>query len=151
MPLEKKINNDMKQAMKAKDKNKLEALRGIKSALLLEKTGKDQSGGEIPEEVEIKLLQKQLKQRKESAELYRNQGRNDLADYEDFQAAIIASYLPRQMSKDELQTIVDEIIKETGAESMKDMGKIMGMASKKLAGKADNKTIADMVKERLGA
>ncbi|MCF8301841.1 MAG: GatB/YqeY domain-containing protein [Bacteroidales bacterium] len=151
MSLEKKINDDMKEAMKARDKNKLEALRGIKSALLLEKTGKDQAAGEIPEEIEVKLLQKQLKQRKESAEVYKAQGRDDLADYEMFQASIIESYLPEQMSEEELRGIVEDIIKETGAESMKDMGKVMGAATKKLGGKADNKAIAAIVKEKLGA
>jgi len=150
MSLAKIINDDIKQAMLAKDKRKLEALRAIKAALLLEKTGKDVSSGEIPEDVELKLLQKLVKQRKESAELYKSQGRDDLVDDEIFQASIIEAYLPEQMSEDELREIIKEIIDQVSATSMKDMGKVMGMASKQLAGKADNKTISGIVREILG-
>lgn len=150
MKLEILINDDIKQAMLNKDKAKLEALRAIKAALLLEKTGKDVSSGEIPDEVELKLLQKLVKQRRESAEVYKAQNRPDLAETEIFQASIIEKYLPEQMSEDELRGIVQEIIAKTGAQSIKDMGKVMGMASKELAGKADNKAVADIIKQLLG-
>ncbi len=149
MSLAEKINNDIKQAMLAKDKRKLEALRAIKAGLLLIKTGKDVSSGEIPESVELQLLQKLVKQRRESAEVYKQQNRQDLADEELFQAGIIETYLPKQMSDEELSEVVKEIVAETGAQSMKDMGKVMGMATKKLAGKADNKKISNIVKSIL--
>ena len=149
MSLEKKINDDLKAAMLAKDKKKLEALRAIKAALLLEKTGKDTSSGEIPEEVEIQLLQKLVKQRKESGDIYKINNRNELAENEFYQAGIIEKYLPEQISEDELKQIIADIIKETDAQSIKDMGKVMGIASKKLAGSADNKTIATLVKTLL--
>ncbi len=150
MDLAVKINDDLKQAMLARDKRKLEALRAIKAALLLAKTGKDTSSGEIPEEVELKILQKLVKQRKESAEIYKSQNRADLAEVELFQSAIIEAYLPEQMSQEELQVLVKEIVDQVGATSMKDMGKVMGMASKKLAGKADNKSISGIVRGLLG-
>ncbi|NVO20077.1 MAG: GatB/YqeY domain-containing protein [Bacteroidetes bacterium] len=151
MELEKLINDDIKQAMLNKDKSKLEALRAIKAALLLEKTGKDVTSGEIPDEVELKLLQKLVKQRRESAEVYKSQNRPDLAEVEIFQASIIEKYLPEQMSEEELKGIIQGIITKTGAQSIKDMGKVMGMASKELAGKADNKAVADIIKQILGA
>lgn len=150
MELEKLINDDIKQAMLSKDKEKLEALRAIKAALLLEKTGKDVSSGEIPDEVELKLLQKLVKQRKESAELYKAQNRQDLADVELFQASIIEKYLPAQMSEEELIALLKQIVEKTGASSIKDMGKVMGIASRELAGKADNKTVAELIKQILG-
>ena len=149
MGLEIKINDDIKQAMLAKDKKKLEALRAIKAALLLEKTGKDVSSGEIPESVELKLLQKLVKQRKDSAVIYREQNRTDMAEDEEFQASIIEKYLPEQMSEAEVEAIIQNIIQQTGASGMADMGKVMGMASKQLAGKADNKTISILVKKHL--
>lgn len=148
MSLEKKINEDIKQAMLAKDQRKLSALRSIKSALLIEKTG-GQHEGEIPESVEAQLLQKQVKQRKESAETYEQQGRADLAEEERYQAEIIEKYLPEQMSDEQLKKEVESIIEELGASSMKDMGKVMGTATKKLAGKADNKKISEIVKQLL--
>ncbi|MDZ7743820.1 MAG: GatB/YqeY domain-containing protein [Bacteroidota bacterium] len=150
MSLAEKINEDLKQAMKAKDPKKLEALRAIKSALLLAKTGKDAPVGEIPESVEMSLLQKLVKQRKESSAIYRDKNRPELAEVEEYQAAIIETYLPKQMSEEEIEAGLKKIIEETGAESMKDMGKVMGAASKKFAGKADNKTVAAMVKKLLG-
>jgi uncharacterized protein YqeY len=150
MELEKLINNDLKDAMRAKDKRKLEALRAIKAALLLAKTGKDVADGEIPESVEISLLQKLVKQRKESATIYREQNRVEMAEEEEYQAGIIEKYLPEQMSQEEIETVVKRIVEETGASSMKDMGKVMGMASKELAGKADNKLISTMVRGLLG-
>ena len=150
MALEIQINNDIKAAMLARDKKKLEALRAIKAALLLEKTGKDVSSGEIPESVEMKILQKLVKQRKESAAIYREKDRIDMAEDEEFQAQIIEKYLPEQMSEAEIEEIIAGIIAETGASTIKDMGRVMGMASKKLAGKADNKTISIIVKQKLG-
>ena len=149
MELEILINNDIKQAMLAKDRDKLEALRAIKAALLLEKTGKDTSSGEIPEAVELKMLQKLVKQRRESAEIYTNQGRQDLADQEIFQATIIEKYLPQQMSEEDVKAILVDIIARVGAKEQKDIGKVMGPASKELAGKADNKTISKIIKSLL--
>lgn len=148
MSLEQTINSDIKAAMLAKDKKKLEALRAIKSAILLAKTDKGSAGG-IAEDAEMKILQKLVKQRKDSAELYKTQGRNDLFEEENFQLSVIEKYLPEQMSENEIKKHVSDIIAETGASTMKDMGRVMGMASKKLAGKADNKLIASMVKELL--
>ncbi len=149
MSLAEKINSDIKSAMLAKDKRKLEALRAIKAGLLLAKTGKDVSSGEIPESVEMQLLQKLVKQRKESAEIYKAQNRSELADEELYQAGIIETYLPQQMSAGEISAAVKEIVEQTGASGMKDMGKVMGAATKKLAGKADNKTISTIVKDLL--
>ena len=150
MSLEITINNDIKSAMIAKDKRKLEALRAVKSALLLIKTGKDTSFAEVPKELELKTLQKLIKQRRESAEIFSTQGRADMADEEVYQADIIQAYLPAQMSEDEVKEIVAKIIADTGASSMKDMGKVMGMASKQLAGKADNKIVSNIVRTLLG-
>lgn len=149
MSLAESINDDIKAAMLARDARKLEALRAIKAALLLAKTGKDVSSGEIPEDVELALLQRLVKQRKESASIYREKNRPELAETEEFQAAIIEKYLPEQISEEELELIIKEIIEATGATDIKDMGKVMGMASKKLAGKADNKIIAGIVKQAL--
>jgi len=149
MSLSNKINDDLKAAMLAKDKKKLEALRAIKSALLIAKTGQDTSKGEIPEELEIQLLQKLVKQRKESGEIYLENNRKELAEAEYYQAEIIEQYLPEQISEDDLKQIIEDIIKETEAKTIKDMGKVMGIASKKLAGSADNKTIAMLVKTLL--
>lgn len=151
MDLSQQINNDIKQAMLAKDKKKLEALRAIKAALLLIKTGKDVGTSEIPKELELKTLQKLVKQRKESAEIYKSQGRTDLYEDEIFQSNIIENYLPKQMDENDIREALQVIIEETGASSMKDMGKVMGMASKKFAGTADNKTISKIVREILGA
>jgi len=148
MTLAEKINEDIKATMLAKDSKKLEALRAIKSGLLIIKTGKG-AADEIPHDLEMGLLKKLVKQRKESAAIYREKGRSDLAEEEEFQAAIIEAYLPEQISGDALKDIVQNIIAETGAESMKDMGRVMGIASKKLAGQADNKEISMIVKELL--
>lgn len=138
----------MKTAMRAKDKQKLEALRAIKSALLLEATKADKK--EPGREGEIKLLTRLLKQRKDSELIYREQNRDDLAEEEAIQAAVIEAYLPEQMDRAEIERNIDDIIASTGASGMKDMGKVMGMASSKMAGKADGKTIADIVKAKLG-
>lgn len=150
MSLEAKINNDIKEAMKAKDRDKLDSLRAIKSALLLEKTAKGGSD-EISVDAEIKILQKLVKQRKDSAQIYNDQDRKDLADKELFEASIIEKYLPEQMSEEELEVKIKEIVAKVGASSMADMGKVMGMASKELAGKADGKAIADKVKSILNS
>ena len=149
MSLEIRINEDIKAAMLAKDKEKLEALRAVKAALLLIKTGKDTATSEVPEELEMQTLQRLIKQRKEAADIYKNQGRNDLYEVETFQVSIIEKYLPEQLSQDEIKQIVQQIIIETGAAGVRDMGKVMGLASKQLTGKADNKTVAAIVKELL--
>lgn len=149
MSLEKLINEDLKQAMLAKDSRKLEALRAIKASLLLIKTGKDIGGGEIPQTIEISLLQRLVKQRKESAEIYIQKDRKELAEVELYQVSIIEKYLPEQISEKELNQIIKDIIEKTGAASVKDMGKIMGLASKELAGRAENKLIAQLVKKIL--
>ncbi len=148
MSLEKLINDDIKAAMLARDKQKLEALRAVKSAILLAKTDKG-GAGEIEEDAEMKILQKLVKQRRESAEIYKQQGRAALAEEEIFQLAIIEKYLPAQVSEEEVKKIIREIIAETGAASIKDMGRVMGLATKKLAGQADNKLISGLVKELL--
>ncbi len=149
MALEHLINQDIKEAMLAKDRRKLEALRAIKAALLLEKTGGGRGDAEIPETVELKLLQKLVKQRRDTAKIYREQNRPELAEEEEYQASIIEKYLPEQMSEEEILTVVEKAIAETGASTMKDMGRVMGIVSKQLAGKADNKTVAALVKQRL--
>tara|TARA_B100001559_G_scaffold318431_1_gene325579 strand:+ start:144 stop:602 length:459 start_codon:yes stop_codon:yes gene_type:complete len=144
------LSEEIKNAMREKDSLKLESLRAIKSALILAQTA---SGADdnLNEEASIKLLQRLVKQRKESALIYKEQGRNDLADPEEAQAKIIASFLPEQLSEEEVIKIVLEVISQTGAEGIKDMGKVMGITSKKLAGKAEGKLIADIVKKKLSS
>lgn len=149
MSLTDKINEDIKKAMLAREKDKLEALRAIKSALLLEMTSESRS--EITPDTEIKLLQKLVKQRRETAEVYIGQNRTDLASVETFQADVISVYLPAQMSREDLIPILKDIIAETGADSIKDMGKVMAAAATKLAGKADNKTISMVIKDLLNS
>jgi hypothetical protein len=149
MSLEILINNDIKSAMFEKNKEKLNALRAIKAALLLEKTGKDVSAGEIPESVELKVLQKLVKQRAEAATIYREKGRPELADEEEYQAKIIQAYLPEQMDEKEVEAVIRQIIEEVGATNMKDMGRVMGMATKQLAGKADNRIVSKIVRDLL--
>ncbi len=149
MALTDRITEGIKDAMRAKEKKKLEALRAIKSALMLEMSkGADK---EISEKVEMQVLTRLHKQRKESAGIYTDQGRADLAEVEEFQAGIIEDFLPKQLSEQEVEKEIDAIITATGASEMKDMGKVMGQASAKLAGKADGKLIADLVKKKLGA
>lgn len=145
MALEEKINADIKTAMLAKDAAKLEALRAIKSAILLLKT----SAEGYTDDTEIKALQKMVKQRKETADIYKTQSRADLADTELFQAGIIEAYLPKQMTEEEIKAEVAKIIASVGASSPADMGKVMGVASKQLSGKADGKIISSLVKELL--
>ncbi|WP_025741083.1 GatB/YqeY domain-containing protein [Aquimarina pacifica] len=148
MSLEQKVMTAMKEAMKAKDTNALTSLRAIKSAILLAKT---ESGvkEELSEEQELKLLQKQVKQRKDSAAIFTEQGRNDLAEPELAQAQVIEQFLPEQLGAEEIEKIVVDIISKTGATGMKDMGKVMGMANAALTGKADGKTISTIVKSKL--
>lgn len=148
MALQEQIMTDMKNAMRNKDSARLEALRAVKAALLNAKTEK--AGGDtMTEEDEIKLVQKLVKQRKDSAAIYKEQGREDLAEPELAQAEVIGEYLPEQLSEKEIAQEVDAVIRETGADGMKDMGKVMGMVSKKLAGKADGKTISNIVRSKL--
>lgn len=148
MTLEERINADIKAAMLAKERKKLDALRAVKSAILLLKT--NGSGDAISQEAEIACLQKLVKQRKESAELYKQQNRMDLYEDEAFQQAVIEAYLPEQMSEEEIRTELQKIISETGASSVKDMGKVMGAAQKAFSGRADNKVVSTIVKELLG-
>lgn len=148
MKLEERINADIKAAMLAKEKEKLEALRAIKAAVLLLKTDKNFTG-EIAEKDEIATLQRLVKQRKEAALMYKEQNREDLYNDEIFQVGIIEKYLPEQMSEDDIRLSLEKIIKETGASSAKDMGKVMGAAQKEFAGKADNKIVSQIVKELL--
>lgn len=148
MTLEERIKPDLVAAMKAKDQASLRGIRAIKAAILLAKT--DGSGKAITPEVEIKMLQKLIKQRKDSLEIYEKQGREDLAVTEREEIEVIEKYLPEQMGEEELKKVIKEIIDQTGASSMKDMGKVMGMANKQLAGRADGKTISGVVKQMLG-
>ena len=142
------LTDEIKTAMRAKDSLRLEALRAIKSAVMLEQTA--QAGDTIlTDEQEIKLVQKLVKQRKDSAQIFKDQNRPDLVEPEEAQAKIIAEFLPAQLSQEEIAKIVGDIIAQTGAEGMKDMGKVMGMASKQMAGTADGKTISTIVKQLL--
>jgi len=150
MSLEQKVMVDLKTAMLAKDEKSLRSLRAIKAAIINLKTSEG-FAGEIKEDDEIKLLQKLVKQRKESLEIYEKQNREDLAEKEQEEISVIEKFLPKQMSGEELKVIIEKIIKDTGASSQADMGKVMSMANKQLAGKADGKTIASVVKEILAA
>ena len=148
MGLEEKVMTDLKAAMLAKDEKSLRSLRAIKAAIINLKTSEGFSG-EIKNDDEIKLLQKLVKQRKESLEIYEKQNRKDLADKEKEEIDVIEKFLPQQMSAHELKEVIAAIVKETGAATQADMGKVMGIANKQLAGKADGKTIAAVVKEIL--
>ena len=145
MALEEKINADIKTAMLARDAAKLDALRAVKSAIIILKTSPEG----YTDDSELKSLQKMVKQRKETADIYKTQNRIDLADIELFQAGIIESYLPKQMTEEEIKNEVAKIISSAGATSAADMGKVMGLASKQLAGKAEGKVISMIVKELL--
>ena len=147
MSIEEKVNNDIKAAMLAKDAKKLDALRAIKSEILLLKS----SPGGTSDDAEMKALMKMVKQRKETAEIYASQDRADLTEIELSQAAVIESYLPKQMTVGELEAEVKGIIATSGAKSMADMGKVMGIATKQLAGKAEGKAISEMVRKLLAA
>jgi hypothetical protein len=148
MSFQNELNTKLKGAMREKNTVALESIRAIKSAILLLQT---QSGAkETPDESEItKLLQKLVKQRKESASIFREQGRNDLAELEEAQIEVISQFLPEQLSSSAVEKIIDEVIERVGATTMKDMGKVMGIANKQLAGQADGKLIAEIVKKRL--
>lgn len=148
MTLEQRINDDIKAAMLAREKQKLEALRAVKSAILLAKTQKG-AGEEIDEEGEIKILKQLVKQRQDSAEMYKQQNRQDLYEEEKFQLDVINAYLPQMMSEEEIEATVKQIIADGGFAGMKDMGKVMGQATKAFAGKADNKMVSDVVKRLL--
>jgi uncharacterized protein YqeY len=147
MRLEDRINNDIKEAMKAKDQARLRGVRAVKSAILLLKT--DGSGHEIDESAEIKMLQKLIKQRQDSYEIYVKQNRADLATTEKEEIDVIMQYLPKQLSTEELESGIKKIISDLGASGIKDMGKVMGAASKEFEGKADGKTISGIVKNLL--
>jgi uncharacterized protein YqeY len=148
MSLKQQIDGDIKKAMLAKNKEELEALRSVKSMILLAETEK---GGpdDISSDAENKLLMKAAKQRKESADIFTQQNRKDLADRELFQFEVISRYLPKQLSEDDLKKAITAVISEVGATGPQDMGKVMGAANKKLAGQAEGKVISDMVKKLL--
>jgi len=147
MTLEERIIADMKTAMKAKDKVSLRGIRAIKSAIMLQKT--DGTGKELDGDGEIAMLQKLVKSRQDSLDIYIKQNREDLAVTEREEIEVISKYLPEQLSEDELGALIEGIIAKTGATSMRDMGKVMGMANKEAAGRADGKTIAALVKAKL--
>ena len=150
MGLQAEVMAKLKDAMKAKDTVALESLRAIKSAILLEQT---QAGGqsELTSEAEIKLLQKLVKQRRDSATIFKEQGRDDLAGPEEAQIEVISQFLPQQLSQEEVAAVIDQVIQEIGASSMQDMGRVMGIVTKQLAGQADGKTISTLVKQKLSA
>jgi uncharacterized protein YqeY len=142
------IDQDIKKAMLAKDQAQLRGLRAIKAALLLAKTEKG-SSEEITEEAESKILQKLVKQRRESADIYKQQGREDLSVIEEEEIEVISRFMPKQLEQAEIESIIAQIIKDSGAASVKEMGKVIGLANKELAGKADGKLIAEIVKAQL--
>ncbi len=146
--LEQTINQEIKTAMLAKNDARLRGLRAIKAALLLAKTEKG-AGEAITEEAEIKVLQKLVKQRKESADIYKIQNREDLYNVEIEELEVIEEFLPKQLSQEEIVNYIKDVISRTGASSVKDMGKVMGVANKELAGKADGKTVSEVVKQLL--
>ena len=148
MSLELRINDDIKAAMLAREKEKLNALRAVKSAILLAQTQKGATE-ELTEEVELKILKQLVKQRQDSAEMYKQQNREDLYQEEKIQLDIINTYLPKMMSEEEIETVLKQIISDNGFAGMKDMGKVMGQAMKTFAGKADNKMVSEIVKRLL--
>lgn len=149
MTLYDKVSDDIKNAMKARDKVRLETLRNIKKVFIEAKTAPG-ANDTLEDDVALKLLAKLAKQGKETAEVYKGQNRSDLADEELAQVSVIEEYLPKQMSAEEIETVVKAIITDTNASGMKDMGKVMGIANKQLAGKADGRTISTIVKTLLG-
>ena len=149
MSLEQTIMTEMKEAMKSKNEGVLRALRSIKAEIIKAKT-EPGAGGEINEATELKFLQKMMKQRRDSIEIFEKQERNDLADKEKEEVAVIERFLPKQMSEEELKGAIQQIITSSGASSAADLGKVMGIASKQLAGKADGKAINTLVKSMLG-
>ena len=148
MSLQKQIMEELKMAMKSKDTVALQALRAVKSAFLLAKT-ETGAGDDLTEDQEMKIIQKQVKQRKDSAAIFIDQGRQDLADPELAEIAVLEKFLPEALSEDAIEKVVLDTIAKTGAAGMKDMGKVMGMVSKQLAGQADGKTISGIVRKIL--
>ncbi len=149
MSLKDTVNQDIKSAMKAKDQARLRALRSLKSVILNAEVEEGRSEGALTEDEELKILMKASKQRKDSIQQYKENGREDLAKTEEEELEVIEDYLPKQLSEEELQSEIKKIIEDLGASSMKDMGKVMGLASKKFAGRADGKTISKVVKDML--
>ncbi len=148
MKIEEKINESIKDSMKEKDRLRLDSLRAIKSAILIEKT-KSGSKDQIEESVVLKILQKMVKQRNDSAKIYLDQNRKELAEVEVSQANIISEFLPTQLSESELSEIIDKVIEEVGAESMKDMGKVISKVNERVSGQAEGRVIAEIVKKKL--
>lgn len=148
MKIEEKINESIKDSMKEKNRLRLDSLRAIKSAILIEKT-KSGSKDQIEESVVLKILQKMVKQRNDSAKIYLEQNRKELAEVEVSQANIISEFLPTQLSESELSEIIDKVIKEVGAESMKDMGKVISKVNERVSGQAEGRVIAEIVKKKL--
>ncbi len=148
MKIEEKINESIKDSMKEKNSLRLDSLRAIKSAILIEKT-KSGSKDQIEESVVLKILQKMVKQRNDSAKIYLEQNRKELADIEVSQANIISEFLPTQLSESELSEIIDKVIEEVGAESMKDMGKVISKVNERVSGQAEGRVIAEIVKKKL--
>ena len=149
MALKAKIEGEIKSAMLAKDKDRLRALRSIKSLIMLAETEKA-GHAELTEEVEMALLVKAAKQRKDSLDVFEKQGRQDLAEVEKQELGVIEEFLPKQLSEDEMRAEIEKIVAEVGATSIKEMGKVMGVASKKLAGRVDNKKMSEIIKSLLG-
>lgn len=150
MSLKQQIDNDIKAAMLAKNKEELTALRGVKSLILLAETEKG-GNADLSQDIENKLLMKAAKQRKESAEIFQKEGREDLAKKELFELEVISRYLPKQLSEDEIASELKKIIEQVGAKGPQDMGKVMGNATRQLAGKADGKVISELVKKLLAS
>ena len=148
MKIEEKINESIKDSMKEKNRLRLDSLRAIKSAILIEKT-KSGSKDQIEESVVLKILQKMVKQRNDSAKIYLEQNRKELADVEVSQANIISEFLPTQLSESELSEMIDKVIEEVGAESMKDMGKVISKVNERVSGQAEGRVIAEIVKKKL--
>tara|TARA_B100000530_G_C15888619_1_gene460489 strand:+ start:413 stop:865 length:453 start_codon:yes stop_codon:yes gene_type:complete len=148
MKIEEKINESIKDSMKEKNRLRLDSLRAIKSAIIIEKT-KSGSKDQIEESVVLKILQKMVKQRNDSAKIYLEQNRKELADVEVSQANIISEFLPTQLSESELSEIIDKVIEEVGAESMKDMGKVISKVNERVSGQAEGRVIAEIVKKKL--
>ena len=148
MKIEEKINESIKDSMKEKNSLRLDSLRAIKSAILIEKT-KSGSKDQIEESVVLKILQKMVKQRNDSAKIYLDQNRKELAEVEVSQANIISEFLPTQLSESELSEMIDKVIKEVGAESMKDMGKVISKVNERVSGQAEGRVIAEIVKKKL--
>jgi uncharacterized protein YqeY len=150
MSLFEKVSEDLKAAMLAREKDKLEALRAIKTAFIHARTEKGASG-KLSGEAELQIIRKLIKQRKDSADIYKSQGRTDLYDKEIMEIKVIEQYLPAQLGEAELTNLLKEMVKKLNASSLKDMGRVMGTATKELAGKADNKTISEIVRKILGS